>query len=253
MQLKNKENIFREIKMEIVIPLLAGVLCSLFLCAFISYQFNIYAVPKTPHSNENAEEDGSLFLFSVNENENDSILEYYRNTEYRDWVVSFFTGICSDRDVAQAVLDNSDNFNVSPSLAFALSWEESRFNPWAINRYNRDGSIDRGLFQLNNKSFPNLDIVSFFDIKTNTYYGIGHLRYCLDTGGSEISALAMYNAGTRRVRTTGTPEVTLNYISRILNNKSKIESHFHSRLIKEEERRMEERVERASQLFFSRN
>ena len=251
--MKNKENIFNEVKMEFIIPLLAGVLCSLFLCAVISYQFKIYTVPAVPHSNDFTEEDGSSFLFSSNENAYDPVLEYYRNPEYHDWVVNFFTGVCSDREVAQAVLDNCDNFNVSPSLAFALSWEESRFNPWAINRHNRDGSIDRGLFQLNNKSFPTLDIVSFFDTKTNAHHGIGHLRYCLDTGGSEISALAMYNAGTGRVRSTGAPEATLNYISRILNNKSKIESRFHSRLIREEERRMEERVERASQLYFSRN
>jgi len=252
-QLKNNEINFTEIKMEIVIPLLAGVLCSLFLCAFISNKFNIYTVPKASDSNENIEDNISSFLFSVNEIVEDPVLEYYRNSEYRDWVVNFFTGICSNREVAEAVLDNSDKFEVSPALAFALSWEESRFNPRAINRYNRDGSIDRGLFQLNNRSFPNLEMAAFFDIKSNAYYGIGHLRYCLDTGASEISALAMYNAGTGRVRSTGAPEVTLNYISRILSNKSRMESHFHSYLIKEEERRMTEKVERASQLYFGRN
>jgi hypothetical protein len=252
-QSKNNQIDFREIQLEFIIPLLAGVLCSLFLCAFISSKFNMYTVPKVLRSIESIEEDSSSFLFSVNEDTQDSLLEYYGNFEYRDWVIGFFTGICSDREVAQAILDNSEIFKVSPALAFALSWEESRFNPWAINRYNRNGSIDRGLFQLNNKSFPNLDIAAFFDVNSNAYYGIGHLRHCLNTGGSEISALAMYNAGTNRVRTTGAPEVTLNYISRILNNKSKIESRFHSRLIKEEERRMEEKTERASQLYFGRN
>jgi hypothetical protein len=42
------------------------------------------------------------------------------------------------------------------------------------------------------------------------------LRWCLDLGGSEVSGLAMYNAGTNRVRAGGTPKSTLDYVSRIL-------------------------------------
>jgi hypothetical protein len=55
---------------------------------------------------------------------------------------------------------------------------------------------------------------------------MSHLRHCLDTGGTEIAALAMYNAGANRVRNTGTPKTTLDYISRILENRRRIESRF---------------------------
>jgi len=55
---------------------------------------------------------------------------------------------------------------------------------------------------------------------------MSHLRYCLDTGRTEIAALAMYNAGTGRVSVTGAPKSTLDYISRILENKNKIENKF---------------------------
>ena len=226
-------------------PLFAGVLCSLFLCAIIGSVWGVYKIPEKPQAvieveHEEREEDEGNFLLAAIENFQDPVLEYYRNPEYAEWVINFFTGICSNRDVAMAVLYYADKFEVSPALALALSWEESKFNPNAINRYNRDGSIDRGLFQLNNRSFPNLDVQLFFNVNTNAYYGIAHLRFCLDSGGSEISALAMYNAGTGRIRTSGAPEVTLNYISRILENKSKIESRFHARLIKEEENRLAE-------------
>jgi len=67
----------------------------------------------------------------------------------------------------------------------------------------------------------------------------------------------MYNAGTGRVKTSGAPEVTLSYISRILENRRKIESHFHARLIKEEEIRiaetsLAEEEENVSQPYYNR-
>jgi hypothetical protein len=218
-----------------------GVFCSLILCAFISVSYGLYIEPEAViavQSEPEEEEEVFAFLFSASEAVSDPILEYYRNPEYQEWVIDFFADICSNREISQAVLFYSEHYDVSPALAFALSWEESRFNPRAINHSNRDESIDRGLFQLNNRSFPQLEIPVFYDIESNTRYGIGHLRYCLDTGGTEVSALAMYNAGTGRVRATGAPYVTLNYINRILENRQRIESRFHSRLIREEEVRL---------------
>jgi hypothetical protein len=180
---------------------------------------------------------GSYFL-SVTEHAQDPVMEYYRDPDYQAWVIDFFATMCSSREVAVAILRNVDEFDVPAALAFALCWEESKFFPRAINRYNRDGSTDRGLFQLNNRSFPDLDTTAFFDVFVNARYGVSHLRHCLDAGGTEVSALAMYNAGAGRVTTTGAPKVTLNYISRILENRSKIESRFHTMLIREQEERM---------------
>jgi len=220
----------------------------LILCALIA-DYSGYFERKTPiipiiedeeEDVDNEEEDYSA-LFNPSENISDSILEYYRNPEYKEWATEFFTAICSNAEIASAILDNCDKFNIPPALAFALCWEESRFNPNAINRKNRNGSVDRGLFQLNNQSFPYLDILSFYDINTNAHYGVGHLRYCMNSSGSEISALAMYNAGMGRVKSTGAPENTLNYTSRILDNRRRLENRFFSRLIKEEEKRIIEK------------
>jgi len=235
---------FQRIDLKYVIPIFAGVLFSLFFCAVIcvGYDFfpaqQINTVVRT--ETEKEEEDLSL-LFAANEIIPDPVLTYFRNPEYTEWVVEFFTGICKNSEVVQAILNYANEFEISPALAFALSWEESRFNPNAINRQNRNGSIDRGLFQLNNRTFPQLAEASFYNIEINARHGIEHLRYCIDTGGTEISALAIYNAGAGRVRSTGTPFVTLNYINRILENRRKIESRFHLRLIREEEARMAER------------
>ena len=234
---------FRNVKMELVIPLFTGVWGSLLLCALFAILTGFFSlVPVTAETEIYIEEEqeNSYWSLALIEKSTDIVMEYYRDLEYQEWVIDFFSGICSNREIAQAILHNADEFNVPVALAFSLSWEESRFNPRAVNRYNRDGSIDRGLFQLNNRSFPNLDINAFFNIQTNARYGISHLKHCLNTGSTEVSALAMYNAGTGRVTTTGAPKVTLNYISRILENRSRIESRFHTMLIREEERRLQE-------------
>jgi len=237
--------IFREARIEILIPLFTGVLSSMLICAVITVHNGTFKIPEMiPENIETAviepEENEGNYLLASAGFFLDPVLEYFRNPEYHEWVIEFFSNICSDREIVIAILENADKFDVSPALAFALSWEESKFNPNAVNRFNSNGSIDRGLFQLNSLSFPNLESSLVFDIYTNAYYGLGHLRFCLNSGGTEVSALAMYNAGTGRVRSSGAPEVTLNYISRILENRQRIESRFHAGLIKEEEIRLAE-------------
>jgi len=242
------ETSFSKIKMKFIIPMFVGVYLSMIVCAIIadySGYFEKIAPPPIIEEDENndyEEEEDFSTLFAPSENIPDSILEYYRNPEYKEWVIEFFTAICSSTEISCAIMESSDEYNVPPALAFALCWQESKFNPNAINKKNINGSVDRGLFQLNNKSFPNLDILSFYNVEINARYGIGHLRYCMDSSSNEISALAMYNAGTGRVRSTGAPEVTLNYTNRILENRRKIENRFYSKLIKEEEKRMKEDV-----------
>jgi soluble lytic murein transglycosylase-like protein len=187
---------------------------------------------ETAVATENAAQAENIYFFTRNAPERqDFILELYRDPRSEDRVVDFFTEICASRDIAEVILANAEMYDIPPALAVALAWEESRFDPRAVNTKNRDQSIDRGLFQLNDRSFPRLEIHSFFNPWTNARHGMSHLRYCLDTGGSEIAALAMYNAGAGRVNSSGTPRSTLDYISRIMNNRSEIEGLFQEREI----------------------
>jgi hypothetical protein len=158
--------------------------------------------------------------------EQDPILEFYRDSETQDHAVSFFGSLVHSQELASVILSNANIFNIAPSLAFALCWEESQFKPHAVNRQNRNETIDRGLFQLNSKSFPHLTEREFLDPRINSYYGLSHLRWCLDSGGSLVAGLAMYNAGTNRVTAGGTPKRTLDYISNILDSKQRIEDLF---------------------------
>lgn len=224
------------LKIERALPVFNGIIGSMFVCALIAVHGPGKLARAQAVQTENAGELGppdSPADFAIRKVllppppvEQNTILELYRSPAGRDRAVAFFTALCGSRNIAAVILSNAESFDIPPSLAFALCWEESRYNPLAINRKNRDASIDRGLFQLNNRSFPNIPESDFFNPSINAWYGMGHLRLCLNTGGTEIAGLAMYNAGTGRVRSLGAPKHTLDYIHRILERRLRIDEAF---------------------------
>jgi hypothetical protein len=252
------KNFFIFRSMDLIYPFFCGVVMSVWLCFFsilphiedralISFRmskpnFPVQAInPQSNDSRKAALASVSIPEFSIPAfplpfgERQDVILDAYRDEVYQEWVAAFFAGIlkssgffnkATSEETASAILTNASAFDISPSLAFALCWVESRFNPTAVNKKNRDGSIDRGLFQLNNCSFPKLKDADFFNPSINTYYGMAHLRWCLDTGGSIVAGLAMYNAGTIRVKAEGAPKRTLKYVSDILEFQRRIEDTF---------------------------
>ena len=155
----------------------------------------------------------------------DIILSSYLDPELQEKVLDFFEELTGSRTVASVILANAAVIGIPPALAFALCAEESSYNPQAFNR-NRNSTVDRGLFQLNSASFPQLKTTDFYDLGKNAWHGLSHLRWCLNTGGTEVAALAMYNAGAGRVRSSGTPKSTLDYVSRILKRQRRIEERF---------------------------
>lgn len=159
----------------------------------------------------------------------DPIAPYYRDPSTRESTLQFFASLTQSQTVARDILDSAAKFGVRPSLAFALALEESEFKVDAINK-NGD-SVDRGLFQLNSKSYPKLAPQEFYDPGLNARYGIAHLKACLSQAGNEVAALAMYNAGNGRVERGATPKKTLNYVSRILAYEDNISSLFAAKLM----------------------
>ncbi len=159
----------------------------------------------------------------------DPIAPYYLDPATKDSTLQFFSSLTHSENVARVILDNSQKFGVRPSLAFALALEESDFRVDALNK-NGD-SVDRGLFQLNSKSYPGLSVQEFYDPTVNARYGIAHLESCLVEAGNEVAALAMYNAGNGRVSRGATPKKTLNYVSRILAYEDNISSLFAAKIM----------------------
>lgn len=154
--------------------------------------------------------------------------EMYRNIYTKKYVVDYYTDIAGSREIAELILMYADNFELPFSTVFALVWTESKFKVRSVN--HNKGSVDRGLFQLNSRSFPELTEADFFNMEKNIMYGVKYLKWCLDSGDNFIVALAMYNAGRTRVEKNGTPRMTLDYISRILSKKQELESGFKQHL-----------------------
>lgn len=159
----------------------------------------------------------------------DTIGSFYRDDTTKEATLAFFTTLAHSTVVAKAILDNAERYGVPAALAFALAFEESRFEVNALHR-NAD-SVDRGLFQLNSKSFPKLEIADFYNPDINAKNGVSHLQYCLRTAGNEVTALAMYNAGNGRVDRGATPRKTLDYVYRVLKYQENIASLFAAKVV----------------------
>ena len=73
---------------------------------------------------------------SVVENRNlaDPALVLYRNEASRHDVLKFYTRITNDEQVSKIILDNASKNNIPPALAFALAWQESRYQIRAVNK-----------------------------------------------------------------------------------------------------------------------
>ncbi len=147
-------------------------------------------------------------------NKKDLVLFLYRHPASRDKVIDFFVKLTGAEEVALVTLYYSDKFQIDPILSFSLVYHESRFVPLAVN--NNPSSVDRGLFQLNNRSFPSLENDDFFNIDVNARHGVQHLNWCLKQAkNDQDTALAIYNAGLGRVSTGSIPVSTQAYIRNI--------------------------------------
>jgi len=164
----------------------------------------------------NSKKNVSSILFSINIGDtdiyDDPILKLYTNAKTKNQVLKFFSAITNSERVAKAILDNSVEHNVRPSLAFAVAYVESRYNPKARSK-NSSGSLNSGLFQLNSSVFGMTSETLMYDPYHNAKLGLSHLEEYLNLSDDEFSALAAYNAGITRISEQGIPGMTFKYIS----------------------------------------
>lgn len=142
----------------------------------------------------------------------------------KDRVKGFYYALTGSEEISESIIRHAVQNEIPIDLAFSLAWVESRFSPTAVSRNH--SSIDRGLFQLNSRSFPALSEEEFFSIDRNAELGLRYLKDCIEQGGNTITGLAMYNAGRNRVTRGNTPRMTLEYISRILEFRKNFEENF---------------------------
>ncbi len=156
------------------------------------------------------------------------INQYIKNSKNMDLLINFFNRYTHNSEISETIIQEALYYEMPVNLAFALCWRESVFNPKAYNR-NKNGSIDRGLFQLNNKSRSNWKIIDFYDIKKNCHEGIQFWsEHCMTKADTiEISFVA-YNMGpySDGVKRGYVPEHREDYINEILSYEDKLNVEF---------------------------
>lgn len=157
-----------------------------------------------------------------------SLDEAFYNPDYASSVESFLSRKVGSARISSIIIEETRAQGLPISLTLALAWAESGFDPLAVN--HNEITVDRGLYQLNDRSFPGLEEADFFDPLLNARHGIAYLSYCLERGENEITALAMYNAGPRRVAEKGAPRNTLNYIDKIMTYRERLDGEFRESL-----------------------
>ena len=160
-----------------------------------------------------------LFLYS-----DTPALYFYRNRHTRAVVIDFFISLVGSEDIAVPVMYYSDKYDISPLLTFSLMYVESRFLPDAVN--SNVGSVDRGIFQLNNRSFPHLREEDFFNPDLNASYAIAYLQWCLSHSSSQEQAVAMYNAGYGNITRGYIPETTQNHVQKVYTYRENLSREF---------------------------
>ena len=113
-------------------------------------------------------------------------------------------------------------------LLFAMIERESRFNMYATNTNVDDEtgeilSVDRGLFQLNSLSYPDMVESDFFNLDINIPTGIGHIVGDYVWADKNLKmALYAYNAGRTKVEDNRVPRSTYEYAEYIVQRSSEI-------------------------------
>lgn len=114
--------------------------------------------------------------------------------------------------------------NVPPGVLSAILWQESRFDPKAVN-VNDDGSKDRGIGQIHNKSFPNISDAQAFNPSFAIPWAARKLASDFQNFGEWGRAIAAYNVGRGGASVQG-PEVYgggpkgQSYLNNVANNMS---------------------------------
>jgi len=160
-------------------------------------------------------------LISSAPSSEDALLSLYRHPQLRYLVEDYYSQLTGDRMVAQVILETCDELDLDPSLGFALAWNESHFNPRAVS-YNPT-TVDRGLFQLNSRSFAGLDRKTVFDPRSNAVRGLTYYKMALAKLGSEEKALGYYNSGIGLVSDRALPRSTRAYVKKILADRDRMD------------------------------
>jgi hypothetical protein len=105
--------------------------------------------------------------------------------------LGFYERLVGDREIAKIIFEKALKKKVPINIAFAISKTESNYNKLALSPHNGDGTVDRGLFQLNSRYFE----LDWKDPIENTDMALDYLISRYEITGTWEGAVMLYNAG----------------------------------------------------------
>lgn len=123
-------------------------------------------------------------------------------------LVNVYGEILKDKEYVGVIIKEAIERKIPVNLALAIAWWESDFKKNAINKNVKNGevvSVDRGIFQLNSKSFPKLDIDDFYNPYKNINTGLDYIKYLYNRFDSWESVILAYNWGEGNVASDAKP------------------------------------------------
>jgi len=181
----------------------------IFTILFVLGCFVILLDSKTTYSKEGpVPSDRNIYYILIHDREN---INNIINLD-KDFFLSKYMDYFKNNKNVPIIFNEALKKSFPVNLAMSLAFCESSLNEKKWNE-NTNDSIDRGLFQLNSKSYEFLSKTEMYDPEINTKYGIAHIQELYFKNNSYFSALAEYNCGSiKRINPT-----TFKHVSNILN------------------------------------
>ncbi len=116
----------------------------------------------------------------------------------------------------QCFAEAAQKYSLDPVLLKAIAKTESGFNPGAISKPNRNGSVDIGLMQINSSWLPKLSGFGIYEAHllqpcTNIHVGAWVLANNIKNLGYTWKAVGAYNSPTRYHQENYAQKVWVNY------------------------------------------
>jgi hypothetical protein len=134
-------------------------------------------------------------------NENEIIESMITDNKFNQ-VIVMYNQFIKNEDITRSIVLTALSAKIPIDLFFGLAWQESSFNPDAINYNPRKGktpaTIDVGLFQLNSRTFHDYTVEELKQVPLNCALAAEKLRENFEKYGSWEEAVLGYNAGNTK-------------------------------------------------------
>ncbi|MBD3822876.1 MAG: lytic transglycosylase domain-containing protein [Epsilonproteobacteria bacterium] len=102
-------------------------------------------------------------------------------------------------------VEAGERYSLDPKILLAIGMTESSLKPHAINKDNRNKSIDVGIMQINSWWFKTLkkhteDLNNLYDPRFNIHVGAWVLKQCTNRYGVTWKAVDCYNKGENNAK-----------------------------------------------------